>query len=315
MRILLIGGSGFIGSNLAETFVNVGFEVIVLDREEGNYNNLNSIKDKIKIYKGHYSNTELLEEIFTLNNVSIVINLVTTVLPNTSLENLDTSIYENITANIILFRIMKKHQINKYIYFSSGGTVYGNNGKNINSELDLTRPINYYGWIKASVENLIMVENNLNNLEYIIIRPSNPYGKYQNIYGNQGLIAVLFGKIIENKSIEIWGDGKTVRDYIYIEDLSSYILELIKSNSWNDIYNIGSGQGYSINEIISNIEKITNKNIKVIYKEKRSVDISKNILNVEKINKVVKNNKIHSLDDGLRKTWGFLKREYSIGLE
>lgn len=104
-------------------------------------------------------------------------------------------------------------------------------------------------------------------------------------------------------------------EIIYIEDLSSYILELIKSNSWNDIYNIGSGQGYSINEIISNIEKITNKNIKVIYKEKRSVDISKNILNVEKINKVVKNNKIHSLDEGLRKTWNFLKREHSIGLE
>ncbi len=315
MTILLIGGSGFIGSNLAETFVNVGFEVIVLDREEGNYSNLDSIKDKVKVYKGHYSDTELLEEIFTLNNVTIVINLVTTVLPNTSLENLDTSIHENITSNIILFKVMKKHKINKYVYFSSGGTVYGNNGKSVNSELDLTRPINYYGWIKTTVENLIMVENNLNNLDYMIVRPSNPYGKYQNIYGNQGLIAVLFGKVITDNPIEIWGHGETIRDYIYIEDLTNHILELIQSDSWNDIYNIGSGEGYSINEIISKIEKTTKKNIKIIYKEKRNVDIDKNILNVEKINKVVKNNKIHSLDDGLRKTWNFIKREYSIGFE
>lgn len=310
MKVLLIGGSGFIGSNLAEAFISLEFEVVVLDREEGDYNNLDPIKDKIKIYKGHYSNTELLEEIFTINNITIVINLVTTVLPNTTLENLDTSIYENITANIILFRIMKKNQINKYIYFSSGGTVYGNNGKSINSELDLTRPINYYGWIKTSVENLIMVENNLNNLEYMIIRPSNPYGKHQNIYGNQGLIAVLFGKAIEDKPIEIWGDGETIRDYIYIEDLANYVLELIQNNSWNNIYNIGSGEGYSINEIITSIEKVTNKKIKSIYKEKRNVDIDKNILNVEKINKVIKNNKLHSLDEGLKKTWNFLKREY-----
>ncbi|MBN1469631.1 MAG: NAD-dependent epimerase/dehydratase family protein [Fusobacteriaceae bacterium] len=315
MRILLIGGSGFIGSNLAETLVNAGFEVIVLDIVEGICSNLKFIGDKIKIYKGQYSDIELLKEIFVKNNISIVVNLVTTVLPDTTLENLDRCIHENITANIKLFRIMKKYQVNKYVYFSSGGTVYGNNGKTINNELDITRPINYYGWIKNSVENLIMVESNLNDLEYLIVRPSNPYGKYQNIYGNQGLIAVLFGKVIKGKPIEIWGDGQTIRDYIFIEDLTNYVLKLIQNNCWNDIYNIGSGEGYSVNEIIEKIEKITDKKIEVIYKEKRNVDIDKNILDVEKINKIKISNRLHTIGEGLEKTWSFLKKEQGIGVK
>lgn len=310
MRVLLIGGSGFIGSNLAESFINIGIKVIVLDRKEGNYENISSIKEKIKIYKGHYNDKEILENIFENNDISIVVNLVTTVLPNTTLDNLNNCINENITANITLFRVMKNYNVRKIIYFSSGGTVYGNNGKSINTELDLIKPINYYGWIKSSVENLVMVESNLSNIEYLIIRPSNPYGKNQNIYGNQGLIAILFGKILKNESIEIWGDGNIVRDYIYIEDMCRAVVNIIKSNKWNEIYNIGSGKGFTINEVINNIEEITNKKINKIYKEKRNVDIIENILDIEKIRSIIKFDDILSLKEGLAKTWEILKEEY-----
>ncbi len=102
----------------------------------------------------------------------------------------------------------------EFVFLSSGGTVYGVKGGVI-SENEPVAPISYYGLSKVQIEDLINFYHRRYNLNYLILRPSNPYGFGQNLYGKQGLIAVIIGKILSKESIVVFGDGTTIRDYIY----------------------------------------------------------------------------------------------------
>ena len=176
----------------------------------------------------------------------------------------------------------------KFVYFSSGGTIYGNRTTlQPFVETDNMEPISYYGWSKQMMENSILFKNRTQNLKYLIIRPSNPYGHGQNLYGKQGLVAVAIGKIIENKSVEVWGDGSAIRDYIYIEDLASVFYQLINKDICNETINLGSGRGYSVNDVLAFLKIISKVDFKIEYKNARPVDVSNMVLDVEKMKRTV----------------------------
>ena len=207
--------------------------------------------------------------------------------------------------------LLKKIKIadSRIVFISSGGTIYGNkNG--ICSENDELSPIDIYGWLKLTMEKYIEMYCNANSIKYLIIRPSNPYGRYQNIYGKQGIIAVSIGKILNNEVIEIWGDGKIIRDFISIDALVSNIYKLIESNVWNEVFNIGSGVGHSINEILEMLKTITKREIVVKYMEGRIIDIKKNVLDISKLKRAIKIDDDIDLEEGIGKMWfENLKRE------
>jgi Nucleoside-diphosphate-sugar epimerases len=271
------------------------------------FENLIEVEHKIKIVKGNLNDSENLSTIFENAKIDIVINLVTTLLPNSVGDEAREEIKKNIELNEKLLNMMNSYEVKKIIYFSSGGTVYGDNGKTRNSENSKTVPINLYGWLKLSIENLIITYSKMTEVEYLIIRPSNPFGKYQNIRGKQGLISVILGKILDDEYIEIWGKGDIIRDYIYIDDLCNGVVNLLMSNKWNEIYNIGSGKGYSVNQIIKICEDITDKKLKIIYKDARKVDVKKNILDIKKIKTECNFIVNTSVKDGIKKTFEFLK--------
>ena len=159
--------------------------------------------------------------------------------------------------------------LKKLSIFSSGGTVYGDYKTTCYNEVDELKPISLYGMSKVIVENIIQYYSRVNEIEYLIIRPSNPFGKFQNGKGNQGLIAVIFDKILSNSVFEVWGDGSVIRDYISIDTLSKSVYMLSEKGLKNAVYNVCSGQGHSINDVISIIEKITKLKLNVVYKESR----------------------------------------------
>lgn len=304
-NILILGGNGFIGSNLAEFFVNNGENVIVFDRKISDYQNLYYISNRIKIIKGNFNNSETIEKVFDKNQINIVIHLISNIIPGTPF-NIAINTTELIST-MKLIDIMRRKGVNKLIFFSSGGAVYGINEKNINRENDQTKPISFYGRLKLSIEKYIQMCHNTDKLNYIILRPSNAYGKNQNIYGNQGIIAVTFGNLIQNKKIEIWGNGEIIRDYIYIDDLCRALLLLIKNQKWNDIYNVGSGKGTSINKVLEIIKKITNINFNIHYKEGRNIDMPVNILDVSKLKNNINWGHLTDLEQGIEIMWEGLK--------
>ncbi len=305
-KILVLGGAGFIGSNITKSLANSGKKVIVFGSHRAYWKNVEHFNDKIEIIKGDLSDSTILEKIFKENKIDIVIHLISSSVPSTQL--CDVIEHNELFSTMKLLDIMSANKVTKLIYFSSGGAVYGVNGEKINKEDSPLKPITFYGWLKVTIENYIQMRGRTHELDYLILRVSNPYGENQNILGNLGLIAVTLGKLLHNKPAEVWGDGEVVRDYIYIDDMCEITLSLIEKGNWNNIYNIGRGKGSSINEVLRIIKKISGINFNTDYKESRSVDIPVNILDISKIKKDIPLLKLTSLEKGIKKYWESLKK-------
>jgi UDP-glucose 4-epimerase len=305
-NILFIGGAGFIGSNLIKQFIDSKmYNSFVLVSPHTNVSKLQDVEKNITLFKGVLNDYDLIRSILLNYNINSLIHLVSTLIPGSSFADYKKEFDDVIFPTFRLMRLCAEKNI-KFIYFSSGGTIYGNNSNQKFKETDQSKPISYYGLSKQIIEDNILFEHRRGNLKYLIIRPSNPYGQGQSLYGEQGLIAVAIGKIMSKKPIIVWGDGSSIRDYIFIEDLVKYTFELIHKEIENEIINIGSGIGYSINEILKYIENIVNKNMIVNYETSRSVDISSVILDITKLQSFVKNDTTQ-LEEGIKRFYNDVK--------
>lgn len=273
-KILILGGNGFLGKNLVRK-LSQSFDVVVVDSyttgcECVSYNlslvNLNDIYTVIDKEKP-----------------DVLINLVSSIGPGSTEEDYikdHKMVYEPCEE---LLNKLNNDSI-KYIYFSSGGAVYGNGEGCVNEDSDLN-PISYYGKSKKDME--IQTKRFASaGLKYLIIRPSNPYGHGQNIHGRQGIIANTIGKIKDGTDIEIWGDGENRKDYIYIDDFVEYIDLLIKKDEWNQVYNIGSGVTTSVNEIMDIFKNTCDVMPEIRYTPFHSDDVKNVYLDCRKIQSV-----------------------------
>lgn len=285
MNILFIGGAGFIGSSLVKQFLtNEKYNVFVVEPEFANVSRLDGLN--VKIYREALGNIDKVEKILISNKIDIVVHLVSTLIPGSGYDDFNNEFKNMIFPSIKLMEICAKENI-KFVYFSSGGTIYGNRSTMLPFvETDEMAPISYYGWSKQMMENSILFKNRTENLKYLIVRPSNPYGHGQNLHGKQGLVAVAIGKILEDKPVEVWGDGSAIRDYIYIDDLAKVFYQLIDKDVYNETVNLGSGRGYSVNDILAFLKIITKKDFKIIYENARPMDVSNMVLDTEKMQRL-----------------------------
>lgn len=286
--VLLIGGTGFIGKNLSRAFVAQGFNVLVYSEYEESESSKDSYHEQISYFIGTLNELDKLETIFKNHSISQVIHLVSSLGPSSNQEAYLKEFDLVIIPTIRLIDFMNKYHVKKLMFFSSGGTIYGNYKENGHyCEKDELNPINYYGLSKLQLEEIIKFECLRQDIDYVFLRPSNPFGRYQNINGQQGLIPIVLGKVLRNEVIEVWGDGKTIRDYIPIEYLTQCVVELSKLSLKNEIINIGSGRGHSVNEILEIIKKVTNLDLNIDHKPSRSVDSKAVVLNVEKLKSLI----------------------------
>lgn len=300
-NILLIGGAGFIGSNIISHLVgqdNHNISVV-----EPVFASLHRLKGmKVKIHRCDIGNIDKLESIITEDSIDTIIHLVSTIIPGSSFDDYQKEFTDVIFPSIRLMELCCQRNI-KFVYFSSGGTVYGDRkGKVLPFKEDCPMaPISYYGWSKQMMENSILYMHRTQNLQYIIFRPSNPYGKGQNLYGKQGLIAVALGKVLAKEHVQVWGDGSTVRDYIYADDLGKSVVDVLSLNDViNVTLNIGSGEGYSINQIIGYLKVIVKEEIIVDYIEGRKSDVSSVVLDTSLLSSLIDFRPI-SICDGIGK--------------
>lgn len=306
-RLLLIGGAGFIGSNLVrELSLREGYELNVLEPESANISRIEDLA--VNIFRGSISDTDLLKSILLNEKIDSVIHLVSTIIPGSKYDDYEREFTNVIFPSIRLMEICCKRNI-KFVFFSSGGTVYGDRkGKVIPfMEADEMAPISYYGWSKQMMENSILYMNRTQGLRYLILRPANPYGHGQNLHGKQGFIAVALGKILAGEKITVWGDGSSVRDYIYIDDLSRSVADLLANdNAVNTTLNIGSSIGYSVNEVLSVIKDVVSEPVDVEYLSARQADVSSMVLDTQKLKKLISFNPI-SLKQGIEIFYNSLK--------
>ena len=288
-NVLIFGATGFIGRNIVEDLYesNTYNLVLLIRNVQKNSNNFKKFEG-ITVIEGEISNSELIEEILSKHKIDLVIHLVSNLIPSSSYDDFNIELEQVVFPTFILLELLIKHNV-KFVFFSSGGTIYGNSTGNI-SEYNPLHPINYYGYSKLMIENHIQFLHTTKQLSYLILRPANVYGKYQKIEARQGFIAVALGKILSNSSIEIWGNGEVVRDFIDVQDVSGALKKLLENNVLDRTFNVGSGEGNSLNEVLSIIETILETRIAIQYKDKREIDLDRMVLDISELNKHIEFN-------------------------
>lgn len=273
MRILVLGGTGFVGSHIVDALLDGGHVIKVIDRTLKHINK--EFPQRIEYIQSDFSDSLVLLE--ALMGIDVVIHLVSSTVPGTS--NLDpvADIQSNLVNSVNLFKAMQQAGVKRIIYFSSGGTVYGNPVQLPILESHPTHPISSYGIIKLAIENYLFMHQELYGLKPIILRLSNPYGPRQGHLGSQGVIGTFLRLIMQGLPIKIWGDGSIVRDYLYISDAVSACIAALNLEQ-GGIFNIGSGEGDSLLDIIKEIELCTRKSADVVFEPSREFDVKSVVL-------------------------------------
>ncbi len=302
-RCIIYGGGGFIGSHLADALIEKGHNVTIFDKLNFSRNNISHLGKKIKVIEGDFNNEIDIKN--SLKNIDYVFHLVSSTLPASSNTNPIYDAETNLVSSLRLLEECVANKIEKVIFVSSGGTVYGDPQYLPVNENHPRHPIVSYAIIKNTIEDYLFMFNKLHGLEYTVFRLANPYGERQNPLVAQGAIAVFLHKIINNQQIEIWVDGSFIRDYIYINDAVDAISKGIDVDNKMKIFNVGSGKGYSLKQLLNFMKKISGKKIKVKYEEGRVIDVPVNILDISLIKKVYNWKPQTSIETGIKNTYNF----------
>ncbi len=300
MNILVLGGNGFIGQQLTKELIKNHFVRIVdiNDKMPAEFYRIENIEYRKIDFINHDDFTDVLD------GMDVVIHLVSTLTPNDNIDSVGLEINNNILPTIRLLDSMKKSNTKKILFISSGGTVYGNHDKNPISENECLNPISNYGIIKETIEKYMLLYNNYANIDSRIIRLANPYSEYTKKGKMQGIIPLIIDRILKDEEITIWGDGRDVRDYIYILDAINAIISILKYTGNERVFNVGTGKGYSVNEILHIICKSLNvpfESLNLNYIEARKCDVDNNILDINRIKKETGWKPKVKLEDGINK--------------
>ena len=301
MKVLVMGGNGFIGSHLVDHLVSAGHQVCVFDRSPEHFR---EPLDQVEYWLGSFDDTFQVAE--ALHGVDAVCHLISTTVPGTS--NLDpvADVNSNLINTLNLLEQMRKNGILRILFLSSGGTVYGNPESSPISENHQLNPISSYGVVKVAIEKYLNMHQQLYDFKPIILRPSNLYGPRQGHAGVQGFIGTMLTRVVAGESLEIWGDGSIIRDYLHVVDLSRLCIRVLESEVCG-VFNAGSGQGASINEIIELVRKITDQAVQVNYQAGRSFDVQEVVLDISRVGSRFNWLPEISLIDGIKDQWQWMK--------
>lgn len=305
---IIYGGGGFIGSHICEELLNQGYEVTVFDKLYFDKRNISAFRNRVNVIEGDFYNEKDIKK--SLKGQDIVFHLVSSTLPANSNLNPAYDVETNLIATIKMLDRCRDYKVSKVIFISSGGTVYGIPGKIPTPETFCGNPICSYGIVKKTIEDYLYMYHRLYGLDYNVFRLANPYGERQNPFVAQGVIPVFLMKILKNETINIWGDGSITRDYIYIKDAVDCLLKSLKVSTKKKLFNLGSGRGYSLNEILDIMKKVTEVKPKVKYQRGRDIDVPVNILNSNLAKKTFNWKPKTEIEKGIYKTFYYLKENY-----
>lgn len=279
--VVVLGGLGFVGSRVCHALVKQGYNVRIFDRPGVSRFRLAGIEERLTFTEGNYSDPDSV--LAALDDAEIAINLVHTTVPAISMLDPMADVMDNVVASIGWMRRLKETRIRKLIYFSSGGTVYGSaTNPGLISEDSACEPICAYGISKLAIEKYTLMFCYQANICPLILRPGNIYGPNPQFDRPQGLVGVLIAKALRNESIEVVGDGCAVRDYIFVDDVASAVTLLLSYHGNEHLFNIGTGVGHSINDMIAILKRF----IPIPdpqYVPARSFDVESNILDSSRL--------------------------------
>ncbi|MEI0566377.1 GDP-mannose 4,6-dehydratase [Brachyspira pulli] len=318
---LITGVAGFIGSNLLDELLKNKDNIIIgIDNFNEFYDP--SIKRKniehnlennnFKFYNIDLLDTNSLNKIFENHKIDSIVHLAGYGGVRPSIENPKLYIDNNIVATLNILECMKNYNVKKLVYASSS-SVYGNSKESIFKEtLNVSEPISPYAMTKKACEELCYTYHKLYNIDIIALRFFTVYGKRQ----RPDLAISKFTKLIlEDKAIPVFGDGNTIRDYTYIEDIVSGIISAIEYNKTSyEIVNLGGGDPVSLNRMIETIENVLNKKAIIERMSMQKGDVDKTAADISKAKKLFNYNPSTSFEEGIKKFTKWFKNNMYNGV-
>ena len=276
MRITIFGGGGFIGSAIADRLLKDGHVLRIFERPRVEPYRKFSATESVEWMTGDL--TSVHDVTTAIDGVDVVLHLISTTLPKNSNDDPVYDVQSNLISTLQLLDAMVSKGIGKIVFISSGGTVYGDPRYIPVDENHPTEPMVSYGITKLAIEKYLLMYQHLHGIKANILRVANPYGERQRIETAQGAVGVFLSKAMRHEPIEIWGDGSVTRDYLYINDVAEAFACAVAYNGEKSVFNISSGIGTSLNEMIDMLESQLGHTVPRHYLPGRAFDVPVSVL-------------------------------------
>lgn len=298
-NILITGGAGFIGSNLAKKLISSENNITILDNLSTGIRE--NVPEGINLIVGDIRSD--LNTILNDKKFDVVYHLAAQISVNNSMNHPKDDAEINILGSLNIIEWCIKNNVKKFI-FSSSAAVYDST-KTLLNENDKIEPKSPYGLAKRTIEQYLKILGENDKINYCILRFSNVYGPGQNSKSEAGVISIFTDSIIKGRDITIFGDGNQTRDFVYVKDVAS---ALVLAQKLGGIYNVSSAKEITINELVSKLNSITGNKVKIIYEKPRKGDIAKSSLDNSKIIKEGWK-PMEILEQGLIQTVQYIKQQ------
>jgi UDP-glucose 4-epimerase len=310
MRILVTGGAGFIGSNVADRFLALGHDVAVLDNlSTGRVEN---VDPRVKLYKADLVDRAAVDKAIEDFRPEVVDHHAAQIDVRYSVENPVFDATTNVLGGIGLLEACVRHGVSRFVYASTGGALYGE-GKSLPATEDHpARPESPYGVSKLSMEHYVDCFRMLHGLEATVLRYPNVYGPRQNPHGEAGVNAIFIGLMSEGKAPTIFGDGEQVRDYLYVDDVVR-ANELALTKGSGATVNLGWGTGVSVNDIVRELKTILDFPGDAIHAAARAGEVQKIYLDASRAREVLGWAPRVPFAEGLKRTVAWYRSERTAG--
>ena len=276
MKCVIFGGGGFIGSAIADRLLRDGHHLRIFERPRVMpYRNFDS-DEHVEWLTGDMLSTHDVSN--AIEGTDAVLHLVSFTLPKSSNDDLIYDVQTNLVSTIQLLNAMVAQRVKKIVFISSGGTVYGIPKYLPIDEQHPTNPLVSYGVTKLAIEKYLLMFEYLHGIKANILRVTNPFGQRQRVESAQGAVTVFLHRALRGETIDIWGDGSITRDYLYISDVAEAFACAVDYTGRHSVFNISSGIGTSLNELIHLLEEVLGRGVASRYLDGRPFDVPVSIL-------------------------------------
>ncbi len=303
LSCLVVGGGGFIGGHLVRTLLKrKDRKITVLGRSPAPRCDLPSDVNYVQL--PHQNPLDTLRSL--LDGTDEVVDLAHATVPKTSFDDPVRDVLQNMPFTVSLIKLAAERGLRRFVFVSSGGTVYGNPHYLPIDESHPTNPVSPYGITKLAAEKYGFMYHALEGLPFIAVRPGNPYGPQQLGKLGQGFVAAALNAAIEGVPVRIFGERGTIRDYIYIDDLVRGIRDVLDAGEPGDVYNIGSGQGLDNRQVVDQIMqciRADNLSLAVVHEAPRLFDVDANVLSTGRLYYKTGWRPSVGFAEGIERTW------------
>ncbi len=306
MKILVTGGAGFIGSHVADAYIEMGHEVVIVDNlSMGNIANVNP---SARFVKMNIQDEQILD-LFKSERFDVVNHHAAQMDVRLSVADPIYDANNNIIGTINLLQAAVKTGVKKFIFISSGGAIYGEQDYFPADEDHPTRPISPYGITKLSGEKYLYFYHHVYGIQFVVLRYSNVYGPRQNPKGEAGVVAIFTSRLLNGGQPIINGDGLQTRDYVFVGDVVSANIKALNYDHC-DYFNIGTGIETNVNELFAKLRHLTNANVEEVHGPAQPGEQLRSVLNIAKAQRLLQWRPQVSLEEGLARTVEYFRNYY-----